>query len=68
MINDAKPYWCFLQRYHALSEPAKKMALHADALLQLRDTKNEVVKRRFAAFISFECSRFHITDKTVNFI
>lgn len=68
MIETGKPYWDFCRKYRALSPAAKKMVLAGEALLLLRDTTNEPVKRRLQAFIAHECLRLGVVDKTASYV
>lgn len=68
IIDTGLPYWEFRTKYAALPEVTKKLVLSGDALLILRDTTSDAVKRRLQAFITFECNRLRVADKTANFV
>lgn len=68
MIEAAKPYWVFRQKYNDLAPTAKKLVLRGGALLLLRDTPSPAVKKRLAAFITTECIRHAVPDETVAFL
>lgn len=68
MIETAKPYWIFRKKYLTLNDTAKRMVLAGQALLMLRDTSSEAVKKRLAAFITFECNRLRVPDKTATYL
>lgn len=68
IIETGQSYWDFRQKYSSLAPTAKKLVLGGEALLLLRDTKSEAVKRRLQAFIAFECARMGVVDKTASFV
>lgn len=68
IIETGLPYWEFRTKYSALPEVTKKLVLSGDALLILRDTTSEAVKRRLQAFIAHECIRLRVADKTASFV
>jgi hypothetical protein len=62
------PLWQFKTEYHASDDALKKLLLGGRALLQLKDVPSLFIKERMASFISAECARLGVVDKTATFM
>lgn len=62
------PLWEFKTEYNASDDTLKKLLLGGRALLQLQKVPSLFIKEKMASFISAECARLGVVDKTATFL